>query len=342
MASKVFLFFALIFFFSFSSSGYLLTITESMLPHFQTFDSWPLCFYQGTCYEQACPDLNGGWNQLGFHPGGCCGYSFEERNWWVNFGETESNIDNTVPSLPFLPCAGRYTGPCEDHTMNNSSGKYMYAEASACFGVYFEVSTPTFVFTANMVNVSFWYYMFGADLDRKAPGQLAAFISFDNGTTYQVIANFTGQQQTVANEPWFQWSEIVDPLFPTTPSVINPVSVLFLFRAIAPGFRTGNNEYWRGDIAIDDFFVTQAGATGPIVPYVDPPPTPPPSGPTSHGGDGDGISGGQIAGIVVGVVGGLCLLCCCLLLLLLLLLLLISPRKPGGSKKAEEPDPDAL
>ena len=43
-----------------------LVVTE--FPHFQTFDSWPDCWYDGLCYEQECTGLMGGWVNPEWHP----------------------------------------------------------------------------------------------------------------------------------------------------------------------------------------------------------------------------------------------------------------------------------
>jgi len=301
------------------------TLVITQFPHYQTFDSWDTCSFIGNCYEQACPSLKGGWTNPDFHSSPP--FPLDVRNWWVNTGPTTSNVNFTTGTP--LPCDQVLTGPCGDHT--SGSGKYLYAEASGCFGFYFKALSPLFVYTNANASVSLYYYMFGSNLNTTNRfGYLDLLVSVNNGSWISLV-NVTGRQQTAGDQPWIQFSQILDPLFPAVATASVPVIAQFMLWARAPGVR-GSGTFWKGDIAVDDFLATQAGASNVLVPYIDPNTNSTSS--TGEGGDG-GITDGDIAGIVVGVLGGLGLLCCCLLLLVLLLLLLISPRGPG--KKGAAP-----
>jgi len=309
------------------------------LPHFQTFDTWPQCNYPGTCYEKSCPDLLGGWKNGPFHGGPGSASGLDQRHWWILAGETSSNKFSLVdPNFGDpLPCDQLTTGPCFDHTFNNASGNYMYVEASACFGSTFTVYSPFISYTGSGASMSYWYYLFGAAMDDG--GFLSTFtvdFSSDNGSSWQNLRTFTGQQQAV-QDPWLQDLLTIDSFLPGVPTVANPVIVQYRFLSVTGGERN-NGDWWQGDMAIDDVLFTQTNAGNSSAPYVDPPPpvnnqtinTPtaaPPPPDTVQEGDG-GLSDGAIAGIVVGVVGGLCCLCCLLLLLVIIILLVVSPRKP--------------
>jgi len=311
------------------------------LPHFQTFDSWPQCNYPGTCYEQSCPTLLGGWKTGPFHGGPGSVSGIDQRHWWVLAGETSSNkfnVGDPSQGQP-LPCGSLLTGPCFDHTLNNITGNYMYAECSACYGSTFTVYTPFIAYTGTGASISYWYYLYGAALagDSGFVSSFTVEVSSDNGTTWQQLRQFAGNVQTAAQDPWFQDLLTIDGFLATTPSLANPVIVQYRFVSITGGERN-NGDWWQGDMAFDDVLFTQNNAGNTTVPYIDPPPpvnnqtvnTPTPAPPppdTVQGGDG-GLSDGAIAGIVVGVIGGLCCLCCLLLLLVLIILLVVSPRKP--------------
>lgn len=306
-------------------------VTE--FPHFQTFDSWEMCRFFGPCFAQACDELAGGWYNEAFH-GTEAPFNESVRHWWVNKGPTTSNYyynNNT-----FYQCEDVRTGPCYDHTLNNETGGYLYAEASACQRSYMHVLSPPVRFSNSGALVSFWYFMRGGHLDNSNRGRLEVAVSVNEGN-WITFFNFSGRAQFSSSEPWIQYNQTLDGYFPSNVNVNNTVTAQFRFRAYIGGT---DDQHWRADIAFDDVLFTQAGASSVLVPYIDPPPrnnTEPP-GPTVIDEGGDGITDAQIAGIVVGVVGGLLLCCLLLTILVVVLLLLISPRKPQG--RSMSPDPD--
>jgi len=333
-------FLACIFAFFFAVPSYELIITQ--FPHYQTFDSWNECYELVTCYEQACV-LEAGWVNEDFAGMETLHTGFDIRNWWVKSGRTTSNTfrDNGTT----LACDVLTTGPCGDATSGH--GNYIYAEASGCFGSRFRARSPYFVFTQSPASLSFSYYMFGQGIDPNVTqyglqpdgsympsAVLAWFISYDNGTTYNLLKEYYGQEAPVfPNGPWFRDTVTIHFTVPL------PVLVVFRLEAIAPGnfYGYGSQRVWQGDIAVDDVLITQFNASNITTPYIQPTinSTTPTPVPINHntgnlGGGGGGLSNGAIAGIVVGVVGGLCCLCLLLLLLILLVLLIVSPRKPSG------------
>jgi len=313
-------------------------IDGTALPYYQTFDSWDECFYDGVCYEKQCNHLRGNmYNPLFVgrlpNPPGAI------RHWWVKAGQTPSNWDSTRKPVA---CGSMVTGPCNDHTFGNSSGKYLYAESSACFGVAFHVITPSIAFTNTTKSVAFKYFFFGADLKAAGANPAKLFLDYtlDNATTWNTITTITANAPTsnVQASSTAAWNSYNSGSLDATLGA-SPVTVIFRLRALTAGIIDVSN-LWKGDLALDDLIITQDGAPPPTVPYVDFNCTAtgtcgPPLQTTSGGGvtnvskgDGDGLTDGEIAGIVIGIVGGALFLCCLLLCLLLLLLLLISPRKP--------------
>eukprot|EP01087_Luapelamoeba_hula_P007018 TRINITY_DN170_c0_g1_i1.p1 TRINITY_DN170_c0_g1~~TRINITY_DN170_c0_g1_i1.p1 ORF type:complete len:324 (-),score=32.86 TRINITY_DN170_c0_g1_i1:122-1093(-) len=289
-------------------------------PHFQTFDNWDLCYYDGTCYELSCPNLQSGWYNPTFRA--TLPNPPEIRNWWVIDQQTPSNwaeftrdpVECTNGNVDNL-----FTGPCTDHTSKVANkGKYLYAEATACFQSFFDVVTPTFMFSNTGALMSFYYYFYGTNIDGAT---FQAQISIDNGTWTDVY------QHTVTGNGLTSWRYIAVDLDPflNNATADTPVPATFRFRAL-----TGQNYY--SDMAIDDVYWTQDGAANSSSPYIEPNRTsaPPPNiaSPIVTKEGGDGLSDGEIAGIVVGIVGGVCCLCCCLCLCLIAMVIIISPRKP--------------
>jgi len=332
-------FFALVFFSS-PVSPHLLTVQGDQLPYWQTFDSWDTFFYDGVCYEQQCSHLRGGFFNPLFQDIKPTGY--EARNVWVIAGQTPSNWAGTTTRTP-VACGSVVTGPCFDFNTGNTTGKYLYAESSGCFGAAFHVISPTIVFTNTTKSISFKYFFFGSDVPSST---INLAYSTDNSTTWHTITTITATKGTnIAASSTSAWqsynSGSLDAL-----TGLGTVPVNVEFRWIITTADVSGND-WKSDVGLDNVIITQDGAPPPTAPWIDFNCTAvgtcgPPLETTSGGGivdvssgDGDGLTDGDIAGIVVGIVGGAFLLCCCLLLLLLLLLLLISPRKPpteGGEE----------
>lgn len=219
--------------------------------------------------------------------------------------------------------------------------------------------------------MSFYYYMYGADMDSSiGQARLALELLALNASSpaWTVVVEFVGQQQKSPGAPWGSYRTFVDSYLPAPASTAAPMAVQFRFRAVTAGKRgltSGTKrDFWMSDIAIDDVLFTQSGAPNTTKPYIDPgsqtSPTPTPSRtyrhceaqvrlvewltddgacPTATTSSG-GLDDKQIAAIVAGTAGGLILLALLLLGALIALLLLISPRRKlqkirGGSSSSE-------
>jgi len=285
-------------------------------PHFQTFDSWNDCYYDGTCYENRCDKLSAGWYNPYFRAAKPDPPSI--RHWWVIDQQSPSNWD--LDTRDPVACDQVRTGPCADHTTGiEGKGKYMYAESTACFGITFEVRTPTFLFNNTGASISFWYYLFGEDVDGTA--SIALDLSVNNGTWRNLwtVAGNKGQQ-------WNYHIHYIQDIIGNNATTSDPTPVTFRFVAVT----SSPSDAFYSDLAFDDVYITQDDAPNTSEPYIEPNDTKPlevPS-PVAGGDGGDGLTDAEIAGIVVGIVGGACCLCCLLCLCLLALLLIISPRKP--------------
>ena len=143
---KIFTFFILL---SLVSLGFSQTIT---LPHVEDFELFPTC--SGSC-GATCNLINGWTNATG-----------DYGDWTVDINGTSSSN----------------TGPSADHTLGNSTGHYLYIEASSpCFPSrdFFLVS-PLCDFTgANAPQLSFWYHMYGTSM-----GTMSVEVSTDGGATW--------------------------------------------------------------------------------------------------------------------------------------------------------------
>jgi len=206
-------------------------LVVTTLPHYQTFDSWNECSYVGTCYELYCNNIQGGWVNPEFHPP-VAPFTQEVRSWWVHEGPTTSNIDKTQG---VWPCANVQTGPCDDHTKGpGGNGKYMYVDASACFGYYFRVNTPTIVYTNSSAVLSYYQFLYGIDLDRtgQVRAYLNALMSLNNGTTWTVVHTQSGHIQTNGSAAWDFVSINLDPFFPSPATPSAPVVARFQFEYV--------------------------------------------------------------------------------------------------------------
>ena len=136
--------------------------------------------------------------------------------WQVNAGGTSSSN----------------TGPTVDHTLGTTTGIYVYTEASSgSQGDYTTLTSPCLdLSTMTAPGLSFWYHMYGANIDTLAVDVL------DGGVWYNNIYLLVGQQQTQQNDPWLK---------ATVPLVSHITADKIRFRAI-------RGSSYKGDIAIDD------------------------------------------------------------------------------------------
>ena len=91
------------------------------------------------------------------------------------------------------------TGPNIDHTLGNSTGKYLYTEASSCY-------SKTAYLVSNTLNLSgysafyldFYYHMYGSSM-----GTLSVEVSTNGGSTWSTALWYkTGQQHTSYTATW--------------------------------------------------------------------------------------------------------------------------------------------
>ncbi len=145
--------------------------------------------------------------------------------WQVNAGGTSSSN----------------TGPTIDHTLGTSTGIYVYTEASSgSQGNYTTLTSPCLDLSSMLApGLSFWYHMYGADIDTLAVDV------FDGGVWYNNIYLLLGQQQTQQTDPW-QKANLSLMAYPTADKI--------RFRAI-------RGSSYTGDIAIDDIQLYELPST---------------------------------------------------------------------------------
>jgi len=135
-----------------------------------------------------------------------------------------------------------YTGPMKDHTIGNTSGKYLYTEASypASQGDVTNLISPCVsIQSSGSVALSFWYHMVGSGIEG-----LHVDI-FDNGVWTNDIYSLIGPQQTYTYSSWLEASVSLSAYLGKT--------VKFRFRVIR-----GASD--KSDVAIDDFSVKAINA----------------------------------------------------------------------------------
>lgn len=91
------------------------------------------------------------------------------------------------------------TGPSVDHTLENSTGKYLYTEASSgSTGDSAFVYSPCIDITSlNSPMMSFWYHMYGS-----TTGELHVDVWYGNDWALDIVPPLVGQQQTAQTDPY--------------------------------------------------------------------------------------------------------------------------------------------
>ncbi|MBI1182656.1 hypothetical protein GC194_00180, partial [bacterium] len=178
---------------------------KTIFPIVEDFTGSKTCGNSSTsCVGDGACDISGFWHNM----------TEDDIDWSVNQGAT--------------PSTG--TGPLTDHTQGNSTGKYIFTEASGC-------QNQTAILQASCMDLSqisnpylrFWYHMFGA-----STGKL--YVEIDTAGSWITIDSLIGEQQTSSSDPWRVM--LVNLLSYKTVANIR-------LRAI-----TGNS--YAGDMAIDD------------------------------------------------------------------------------------------
>lgn len=175
----------------------------------EDFESFTLCGIDPDCGITECP-MNNAWvNELN-------GIA-DEIDWRTNSGATSS----------------QFTGPNEDHTTGNSSGKYLYIESSgSCNYVEAFLTSPCIdLINATEPVLTFWYSMYGADM----------------GTLYVDVFDGTDWDEnvfSVSGDHGSGWNFAEVDLSDFIGNIVN-----LRFRG-----RTGND--YRSDMAIDDILLS--------------------------------------------------------------------------------------
>jgi hypothetical protein len=174
----------------------------------EDFETFSTCGIESDCGSTVCSLSNGWVNEET--------YVVDDSDWRTNSGNTPSD----------------FTGPSADHTTGNTSGKYLYMEASGgCTNLESVLLSPCIDLVAAVnPTLLFWYNMNGADM-----GTLEVDV-FDGSTWTNGVFSISGNQGS-------SWD-----LAEVSLSQFGGYVVNLRFRAI-----TGND--YRSDIAIDDIMI---------------------------------------------------------------------------------------
>ena len=186
-----------------------ITITFLAEYFFEDFESFAIAVVDG----------QGGWTGT---PGIGAGY-----DWYAESGPTFS----------------METGPIGDHT--TGSGVYVYTEASipAIMGETAHIETPSIdLSTAASPVLSFWYHMYGADIDDLV-------VAVDGGSGYVNVVTIPGEQHYSEADPWTQ---------------IQADLSSFVGSVVTVRFTGTRGPDFRGDMAVDDILVSE-----PMAPTAD-------------------------------------------------------------------------
>jgi PKD repeat protein len=199
----------------------LVNIATGMnIPQTQDFELFPTCASTFDCGVTVCP-LGSGWTNL-------ANGIDDAIDWRVNTGTTESAS----------------TGPDADHSTGDSTGKYIYLEASDCLSKTAHLVSPCIdLHAASEPQLIFWYHMYGATM-----GELHVDVLSNGVWTLDARSPIIGDQGNA-------WHLADLNLTPYVGMVIN-----VRFRGITgPGFTS--------DMALDDIRIMETQAP-PVVNFV--------------------------------------------------------------------------
>jgi PKD repeat protein len=189
------------------------------LPIAENFETMAACGLTNDCGVTVCNLSNGWMNETNG--------SQDDIDWRVNSGSTPSTA----------------TGPDLDHNPGNSAGKYVYLEASTCYGATAQLLSPCIDLTTSQApQLSFWYHMYGA-----AMGSLHVDVVAEGIWSMDVMPPISGNQTN-------QWRLATVNLTPFLGKVIN-----VRFRGITGAAVTS-------DMALDDIGVIDAN-TPPVAAF---------------------------------------------------------------------------
>jgi len=145
------------------------------------------------------------------------------------------------------------TGPLWDHTYfgGPTNGMYVYMETSGGAGGIAEyISAPIFIDSnLSVVELSYWYFMVGATM-----GTMEVYA--DSNGTRNLLATYTGQQQTAQTDPWLQASHFLNGY--------NGKSVQIIFKGTSGTSFTSDMAL--DDIRLDPVLALDAGVTDVVQP----------------------------------------------------------------------------
>jgi PKD repeat protein len=195
------------------------------LPQTENFETFSNCSSASDCGTTICA-LGNGWvnNANG---------SVDDIDWRVLSGATPSTN----------------TGPDVDHTLGTAAGKYVYLEASTCFGAEAQLVSPCINLAGSTFpQLSFWYHMYGADM-----GELHVDVMSNGAWTLDAMSPITGNQGN-------SWRNATVNLLPYIGTVVNV------------RFRAMTGAAFASDIALDDIGILEANAA-PIAAFIGAPTT---------------------------------------------------------------------
>lgn len=184
----------------------ILTRAKGSLPLSYDFDSTNTCPTTNNCGGTFCP-LSDGWYNMD-------NFTYDDFDMRVN--------NNGTPSIS--------TGPMSDHTLGNSSGNYIYAEASNnCYQAESHIVSPCIDLSGTAEpELSFWYHMNGTSV-----GSISVDVQTNGSWVLDVIPVIEGSQ----GNSWI--NEKVD-------------LSSFIGSTVTIRFRIKTGDSWSSDIALDD------------------------------------------------------------------------------------------
>jgi hypothetical protein len=202
-----------------TSNIVIYTASAGSYPYTQNFDAFTNCSNTSDCNTNVCT-LASNWYNVPYDVS-----KGDDADWLTDNEKT--------------PTGGGYsTGPNNDHTLGNSTGKFLYTETSVgagCQGGKVYALTPCInLSTATKPELSFWYHMYGSN-----SGTIGVDILVND--TWTELFTKSGEQGSA----WLQGTANLIPYVGKT--------VILRFRAVTGGG-------FQGDMAIDDITVQENAA----------------------------------------------------------------------------------
>ncbi len=198
-----------------TATGNARNLLVSTYPYLQDFENLSLCTVGGG--TQSCDLSAAGWVQ------GANGAE-DNDDWRVNTGGTVSGD----------------TGPDDDRTFGNGTGKYIYTEATSNPIQRSFAYSPCFQITglSNPI-LAFFYHMYGSEM-----GTLVVEVTANGGGSWDTLWTQSGQVQMDESDPW--------ELVTISLYAYNNQTISFRFNGL-----TGTT--FRSDMALDDIYVGEDG-----------------------------------------------------------------------------------